>query len=204
MVIQQLHEWDNGTFPAHAFFHRPAFHLASFRVLKSELVQAPIGPVIVAFPPSLCNGTLADLKGHMVDVRLKLVAATGAMATDAVAVTLAAPATALEIPVRDLWDPITITFPRPRALRLPVDEWYQCAYDAGGVWDPEGVWLTADSDAVRCHTAHLSTFAVLPVIRVLGVQVQQPCLAFRHCLWTPLVVLMGFGWPNGCIRWVGV
>ena len=176
-LLHQRH-WDGCTFPATTAYRSPSLHLASLRVLKAELSQTPVGRTTVTFPPSLLNASLSALHGSTVDVSLKVVARSGPMVTDAVTVALSDPATGLEVPVRSLQDPVTVTFPRPRPWgELPQEE-YQCVSDAGGTWETEGVSLTVDAATLHCHTTRLSTVTVLPVVHVHRVQVlllARPC-----------------------------
>ena len=182
-AFRRQQRWDNCTFPAAYSFRCGALRVAAFRALKSGLSRTSIGDAHVAFPAALLPGPLRAVAGATVDVCLTAVPPRGPLVTDTVSVTLLDPATAREVPVEALPEPVTITFPLPRPLpRQPVAQWYRCVYDAGTAWDTAGVWLTADARAVRCHTTHLSTFAVLPVVRVLRVQVLLvPCVPRAQC-----------------------
>ena len=162
--------WDNCSFPATAAFATPLLRLSLIRLPKTDMPPLQIGPVTVGFPPSLQSTSLSLAHGAAVDVTLIWVRGTAPAVTDAVTVTLTEPASSAELPVHDLPDPIVIDFGLPRhALRQPPSEWYECASHVHGSWDPAGVWLTAGPDGLRCHTTHLSTFAVLPVVRVTSV-----------------------------------
>ena len=172
MALRSQQQWGNCTFPATAAFSNGNLHLADFRIPKDDVSQTSVGPVTVRFPPSFQNASLSVLKGATVDVSLMLVPAVSPLITDAVTVTLADPGTSAEVPVEGLLEPIDIAFPRPtQPLYEPLVDWYQCAYDAGGLWRADGLWLTGDAQGLQCHTTHLTTIAVLPVVRVLQVQV---------------------------------
>ena len=170
-LASALREGDNCTLPATSSYTAGLVGLALFRTAKTDLHTVALGAVAVRFPPSLQNASLTQAPGATVDVTLTYARGGAPMPTDAVTVTLVDPATAAELPVGGLWDPIVIDFGPPhRTLRQPVAEWYECASHAHGAWDATGLRMEGDARGLRCHTTHLSTFAIIPVVRVTSVR----------------------------------
>ena len=96
--------------------------------------------------------------------------------TEVVSVTFRDVATYAEIPIADLMDPIAISF-TAAGSRQPASDWYRCVYEDQGVWSPDGTWLAPSLgtplrplEALTCYTAHLTAFAVEPVVRIEAVR----------------------------------
>ena len=170
VTLRRQQRWDNCTFPAAASFRGPSLHVALSRVLRAGLARTSVGRAAVTFPPSLRRAGPPEGGGAAtVDVTARALRRAGPLVTEAVAVALSDPATGAAVPLRDA---VRITFPLPRPLpRQPPEDWYRCARAAGGAWATDGVRLTADAEDVHCDVTVLSTVAVLPVVRVLQVQV---------------------------------
>ena len=148
-------------------------HFVQSNLPRARLDTLTIGPVSVTFPSNLGNVSLVE--GATLQVSLRSLPGAPPVASPVVTVTLSDPSTTAELPVADLPYPITIAFPalQPPPRGLVADLW-RCAYASGRGWATDGVWLTGDAEGVRCHTTHLSTFAVLPAVRVTRVQVCEP------------------------------
>ena len=132
------------------------------------------GAVRVHLPQSLPAVLAATATSTAVDVTVTVTRGPPPLVADVVTVVFVDPVTGAEVPLSELADPVAIVFApgAASALRRPLADWYQCVYEDDGGWSPEGTWLvnTSVADAVVCHTTHLSSFSLQPLVRVQAVR----------------------------------
>ena len=125
------------------------------------------GGVSVSLPHAVTEVVGRAVGGDTVDVVQYAVVGVEGLPAPVYTLAFRDPVTGTEVPVAGLTDPIALVFRALSAtLYEPLPAWYQCAYDADGRWDTDGVWLPQGnaSDAIPCLTSHLSTFTVLPLV----------------------------------------
>ena len=137
------------------------------RVERAALpVVVQVGGAFVHLPPSVW----AAVGAAEADVHATITRGTGALVTDVVTVTLHDPVTGRGLAVRDLPEPITIEFATNASALLHPPDWYRCVSGAPGDWASDGTWLTSTgAGGLRCHTTHLTSFAVQAVPQIVAV-----------------------------------